>query len=54
MAALGLFTFKPSYFILFMFKPLKFYKNTTELFQNYVFVPIILSLDLQLPFYNYD
>jgi hypothetical protein len=28
-----------------MFYPLEFYKNTHELFQNYIFVPVILHLD---------
>jgi hypothetical protein len=27
-----------------MHKPLKFYKNTPALFQNYILVPIILHL----------
>jgi hypothetical protein len=38
------FCIKPLSFILFMFQSLEFYKNTLELFQNYVFGPIILSL----------
>jgi hypothetical protein len=41
-----LFTYKLLSFILFMFKPLEFYKNTPEIFQNYILVPIILHLDI--------
>jgi hypothetical protein len=36
------FAYTPLGFILIIYKPLKFYKNTYELFQNYILVPIIL------------
>jgi hypothetical protein len=31
-----------------------FYKNTLELFQNYILVPIILHFGPEFSFYNYD
>jgi hypothetical protein len=31
-----------------------FYKNTPELFQNYILVPVILHLGPCLTFYNYN
>jgi hypothetical protein len=33
---------------------LEFYKNTPELFHNYILVPIILHLGPCLTFYNYN
>jgi hypothetical protein len=33
---------------------LEFCKNTLELFQNYILVPIILHLGQCLTFYNYN
>jgi hypothetical protein len=35
-------------------KPLYFFKNTPELFQNYILVPIILHIGPCLTFYNYS
>jgi hypothetical protein len=35
-------------------RTLEFYRNTPELFQNYVLVPIILHLGPYLSFYNYN
>jgi hypothetical protein len=32
----------------------EFYKNTPELFQNYILVPVILHLGPFLTFYNYN
>jgi hypothetical protein len=32
----------------------KFCKNTLELFQNYILVPVILHLGPYLSFYNYN
>jgi hypothetical protein len=39
-----LLTFRPLGLILFMFQPLKFYKNTHVLFHNYILAPVILHL----------
>jgi hypothetical protein len=44
LSALVYFTFKALRFILLMYKPLKFYKNTPKLFQNYILTPVILYL----------
>jgi hypothetical protein len=53
MASPCLFTFKTLRFILFKYEPIEFYKNTQELFPNYVLVHEILHLGPSLTFYHY-